>query len=632
MFKNFFKFLSVVFLLAVFAFSQNSFAQLSGTYTIPGAPFATIKAAVDSLNLVGSTGGVTFNVTAGYTENITAPITVTATGTAGNAIVFQKSGAGTNPLVTRTDAGTLTTSALGADGDAIFRMNGTDYITFNGIDVAATDQGIEYGYYTFKPSGTDGCQFVTITNCVVSMTKGTSAYVIGINISNGPLLVSSATGVVVTALSGMNLNVSITGNTVQNVHAGVYVRGATAMPDSNVTVGQSGAGNIITNYGGGSATSTYGVYFIYVDNPSVAYNTITSANHTATLYGIFYSTVTGTVVGSNNAFTLANTAASSATYGIYNSNSVTSANYSNNTFAAGTLSSTGTVYLIYASSSTPDVTVSGNLTSGTINRTGASGSLYCYYNLGSPASGTETFANNNFSNITVAGSSSLYGYYSNTAVGQNRICNNNTFANWTGGTGSTYGIYAASTTSNQIYENDVHDITAGGTVYGIYGSGTNGNFYSNDVYNITTSGTTFYGFYNAASGTTNCYKNQVYNLTGTNASQTLYGFYITSGTINNVYNNFVSDLKAPNSASITGLVGMYISGGTAIGLYYNTVYLNATSVGANFTVSGIYASTTPTVDLRNNVVVNASTPAGTGFAIAYRRSSTTLTSYCSTFR
>ncbi|MDZ7624304.1 MAG: hypothetical protein U5J96_07665 [Ignavibacteriaceae bacterium] len=38
-------------------------------------------------------------------------------------------------------------------------------------------------------------------------------------------------------------------------------------------------------------------------------------------------------------------------------------------------------------------------------------------------------------------------------------------------------------------------------------------------------------------------------------------------------------------------------------------------------------SSTPTVDLRNNVVVNASTPNGTGFAIAYRRSSTTLTSY-----
>ena len=91
---------------------------------------------------------------------------------------------------------------------------------------------------------------------------------------------------------------------------------------------------------------------------------------------------------------------------------------------------------------------------------------------------------------------------------------------------------------------------------------------------------------------------------------TFYGFYITTGTSNSVYNNFVSDLKAPSSASLTGLVGMYVSGGTSIGLYYNTIFLNATSVGANFSASGIYASTTPTVDLRNNIVVNSSTPNG----------------------
>ena len=51
-----FKFITTVFLLTLFAYSQN-YAQLSGSYTIPGSPFATIKAAVDSLNLVGVGGG-----------------------------------------------------------------------------------------------------------------------------------------------------------------------------------------------------------------------------------------------------------------------------------------------------------------------------------------------------------------------------------------------------------------------------------------------------------------------------------------------------------------------------------------------------------------------------------------------
>ena len=73
MFHNFSKYISIVFLLGVFCFTQNSIAQLAGAYTIPGTPFTTIKKAVDSLNIVGvGTGGVTFNVTAGYTESISS--------------------------------------------------------------------------------------------------------------------------------------------------------------------------------------------------------------------------------------------------------------------------------------------------------------------------------------------------------------------------------------------------------------------------------------------------------------------------------------------------------------------------------------------------------------------------------
>lgn len=45
MFKNIFRFVTVVFLLVVFAFTQNSFAQLTGVKTIPG-DYATISAAL----------------------------------------------------------------------------------------------------------------------------------------------------------------------------------------------------------------------------------------------------------------------------------------------------------------------------------------------------------------------------------------------------------------------------------------------------------------------------------------------------------------------------------------------------------------------------------------------------------
>ena len=55
------------------------------------------------------------------------------------------------------------------------------------------------------------------------------------------------------------------------------VRGSTAYYDSVITIGQSGAGNIIQNFGASAVATTYGVYFIYVESPSVAYNTIDNA-------------------------------------------------------------------------------------------------------------------------------------------------------------------------------------------------------------------------------------------------------------------------------------------------------------------------------------------------------------------
>lgn len=309
------------------------YGQLTGIKNIPG-DYSTIAAAVTDLNSQGvGAGGVTFNVAAGHTESVTSAITVTATGSASNPIVFQKSGSGANPVITRTDAGTLTTSVIGGAGDAVIRLEGTDYITFNGIDVTAPQSSIEYGYLTHKPDGTNGCQYVTIKNCNITMTKGTSGYVMGIYIGNGTTSTATATGVTVTANSGRNQNITITGVTIQNVHSGIYVRGssATGFYDTDIIVGASGSGNgnTIQNFGGGNASTTYGIYFIYVNNPTVVYTTITSANHGSTLYGIFYSTVTGDVVGSFNNISLANNSTSSATYHIYNGNTVTSESFNN---------------------------------------------------------------------------------------------------------------------------------------------------------------------------------------------------------------------------------------------------------------------------------------------------------------
>lgn len=597
---------TLVFL--IFIFGSAGFAQLSGSKSIPG-DYATIADAVTALNSGGvGAGGVTFNVAAGHTESISSAITITATGTSGNAIVFQKSGAGANPLITRTDAGSNTTSTLGGMGDPIIQMSGTDYITFDGIDLTASNQGVEYGYLTHKPSGTDGCQNVTIKNCVVTMTKGTSAYVAGIYIGNGASSVSSATGVSVTSNAGRNTFITLIGNTIQNVHAGIICRGNTNIYDSSYTFGQSGSGNTIQNFGGGSATTTYGIYFIYVADPSVSYNTINNAggggsNHASTLYGVFYSTVKGNVVGSNNTITLANSSASSATYGLYSLNTATSEEYNNNVFSAGTLSSTGTIGLLYVSNSTTNKTVSGNSTSGTINRTGASGTFYCYYNNGGPTSGTENIYNNTFDSVSLAGTSTFYGILSTTNAAHTHNIYNNTISDISGGSGIKYGIHRT-LASGSIYSNTIANISGTGTVYGIScGSGTN-YLYKNNIYGLSSSST------------------------GTTAG-TVTGIVVATTGSTYIYNNFISDLNASTCASTDAVRGIGITNtsGTTAGIYYNSIYLNASSTGANFGSSGVYhtysASSLSVLDLRNNVIVNKSTPAGTGLTVALRRNAAT---------
>lgn len=467
------------------------------------------------------------------------------------------------------------------------------------------------------------------------MTKGTSGCVAGIYIGNGASDVSSATGVYVIDESGKNTNILITGNTVQNVHAGICIRGSSVInfSDRDVIVGQNGAGNTILNFGGGNATTSYGIFFMYVANPTASNNTINNTGsggspHGSTLYGIYYSNgVSGTVDGNNNTLNLS-VNASSAIYFISSSNTATSESFSNNTFEAGSFTSTSTSYLISASNGSAFKTISGNAVVAKITKTGASGAFYCYYNGASSAGSTETITGNDFSNITLKGNSTFNGIISTgSSSPQTRVCSGNTLSNITTGTGAVYLIKTTNTMPNLITNNTLQSITAGGTVYGLYFSGINATVYNNRVRDIVTTGAAIYGIFNAGTETTNCYKNKICNLTVNNSTPSLYGLYIQTGTSNNNYNNFISDLKTPVATSEMALAGIFVGGGTRVGVYYNTVFLNSTSTGAQFGSAALYTSTIPTLDVRNNILVNISVPNGSGVTAAFRRNGTSLENY-----
>ena len=667
------------FLVPFLFICYNGFSQLSGTLTIPGS-YATITAAIAALNAQGvGSGGVTFNVAAGYTETASNLI-ITATGTAANPIIFQKSGAGSDPLITAAP-GVSTTL------DGIIILQGINYITFNGIDlkdpvtnITPTTQ-MEWGYALLKNSGTAGCQNVLITNCTITLQRSYSSSV-GIFVANQTP--TSSTALTVTATSGANSNNKFYSNVIQNANTGISITGFNDVSpytyyDQNNDIGglSTTTGNTIQNFGGLAVTS-YAVNVIYQNGCNISYNTI---NNTAgggvtganILYGVQYSTSsgatgtinnnaitlsqgnnasriycissgisgTGTLTASNNTFTPSFVSgASGNVYCIYIVSAMSTSTFSGNQFInCPSLNTTGTIYFIYNAVATPNVTVSSNNIN-MITKPSAGGSIYGYYSSGSPAAGAETISSNTFTGVTVTGATAFYGIWSATSSAlQNKAIYNNIITGITGGASTVYGFYCTAGDICNIYGNTVNTVTTGngstgaGTVYAYYlGSGTTVSLsiYSNTAYGISNLNTgVLTGMYIGGGASINVYKNSIYNLTGSVAASVVYGYYVNTGTAVYLYNNFLSNLLAPVGSSLNAISGIYINGGTNIGLYYNSIYLNATSTAGTFGTSGIYASTIPTVDMRNNNIVNNSTAVGTGWTAAYRRSSTTTSTYAS---
>ncbi len=691
-------------LLFIVCFQHNLDAQLTGTKNIPG-DYATISAAILDLNAQGvGAGGVVFNVAAGYTETIASTISLTATGTVANPITFQKNGAGTNPVLTAYTGGVGTPGTAVQDG--IFRMVGSDYVTIDGIDLSENPANVsnpstmEYGYALYKASATDGCQNVTIKNCVITLNRinnatGTAPAVDGsrgIDVMNA-LPTAATSTVTVTAASGSNSSNKFYNNTIQNCNIGIALIGYAApspftLADTGNDVGGASAatGNTIKNYGGAPAATnpaaairTLAQYAFNISFNTINNNDGAGVSHVTTLRGIYLNTATS-AAGSvnNNTVTLNAGATTSSIYCIDMEAGSTAAsntiNINNNAIINGTYltSTSGSYYCIYMTSSAFTINVNNNLidninvagtgtTAGIYNpasapgtynvnnntisniiRTGTLGTHYSVYT-GSPAVGN--FIGNNINNISftnTASTGSIYGIY-DISSGLAMTYTGNIIQNFsTPTTGTLYGIREFGSSgvkkikNNQVFNFSTTPMGVGGnSMTGIsLATGTTDSVYNNLVYSLNSTGSTggtsgtIIGIL-ASSGTTNFIgKNKVYDLSTTSTGGSVYGIQVSGGTTNTVFNNLVGDLRTPAVNAANNLIGLNFSGGTTVNAYYNTVYLNGISSGALFGSSAISASTSPTLTLNNNILVNNSTSKGaTGFTVAYRRSSTTLTTY-----
>jgi len=614
-------------------------------------------------------------------SNMTVSVSTDLTEDGTNALnQWMETGAGNYTLAIQ-PSGARTIS--GNVATPLISFNGADRVTIDGLNTGGNSLTIS-NLSTSSASGTSTIKFIndaannTVTNCTilgsttVSLASEGGNIVIGtgtttgndnITISNCKIapaganlpskgIYSSGTN---TSSAICNSSISIANCEIYDFFlaggcAGIYV--ATGNTDWNITNNKfyESASRAITG-------NMYGVYFsssTYGNNLQITGNVIGFANNAGTgtfaltssgsFKGVEFTLPTSTTIASNissniiSDISLAASAGSTGIFaGIYNNSNFShvsnSINVNNNQIKNITVNTTtGNVHGIYAGSSTT-LNCNTNIVDNIVrNAAGA------FYGIQYVASTTFTFNANTIRNLSSTNASSTaayYGVYSGGSASNENITGNNIYNLTTSSTGAQTLIGIVNSTGSgvkNIQNNNVYNLTAAAGSAIITGiklaSGSACEVSGNNVYTLS-GGITLYGIQIAAGSTVNTFKNKIYDITSANASPTVYGLYLSGGTTNNVYNNIIGNLKTTAANSAIPLAGIYINTSTA-NIYYNTVCLNATSSGALFGSTAIYANSTPTVNFRNNIFVNNSTPNGTGIASAYRRSTTTLTSYAAT--
>lgn len=514
-------------------------------------------------------------------------------------------------------------------------------------------------------------------------TVTTSATATGSNGGNHNLRILSNN------ISNVNIGIVVVGPTGANDHSDILTIGGAGNGNNISDFGTTGTFSSYANVSG----SVNGILVRNVKNFTISYNIIASSNGgttAGTLRGIYVPSFNNTMATSstnsisNNNISLKSGVASGTINGInveattlsatstldinnndFNNTTHTAGspsgsitfisqtsvpqhiNINNNTFTNLSVATTGSITFITNNVSAPAANsvynTNGNAIVTAFNKTGVGGTVTFFTsNASSVAGSVVNNNNNNFSNITLSGATTIAGWTNTDGGTPSKFINNNTFSNIVTGASSitiinmNFGINTAS-------GNTISNISGGAAVTGISRgtSGTIGDITNNTISGLSSTGASaVIGIAYGGAGSGNISKNKIYDLQVNNAGGTVFGISITSVvTPINVSNNIIGNLTAPlSTASGDAIRGFSItttSSNSTINLFYNTVYLNATSSGANFSTSALFHSnnstaTTGTLNSRNNIFINTSTPNGTGITSAYRRSSTTLTNFGAT--
>jgi len=293
-------------LLVLLALLSSGGARAQTVKYLPGN-YANFRAAITDINANFASGGVVVQVAANYTDQLTSALPpLTAQGAASRPIVFRRVGYGGNPRIVA-PAGTSTTT------DAIVRLSGADYVTFDGIDLLDPSShgnqttAAEFGYAFFRAAPTNGCQNNTIQNCVVTLNRddsnSSSGLIYGIY-GAGTTVAGAAMGA--TSSSGTNSYNNFYDNTILNTQAGIYLTAdanantPNSLLDQDNDVGGTAAatGNTIVNFGG-LAAPAYGIRLVNQNNANASFNSLNNTgNGGVPSIGAFYGIQ---LVGGSNA-------------------------------------------------------------------------------------------------------------------------------------------------------------------------------------------------------------------------------------------------------------------------------------------------------------------------------------------
>lgn len=612
---------------------QNSYAQLSGNYTIPGA-YPTLAAAITDLNTQGVSGAVTFTLTANETAPVGGYVINSFTGaSATNTVTINASSGVVITAYTGTASGTTAATKL----DAIFYLNGCDYVTLDGLtlqeDVANTTaaQWMEYGIAMVAPNASNGVQYCTIKNCSISLTRSyvaTSGFQTPVS-KNGNTAIYAAqhtmtnsTEVVPTSVDGAHSYNTIINNAISNVFNGVVMFGhasATAnLPTGNKIGDTAGTGNTFTDFGSTTATGSGSCHAVRLRsqiNCSVNYNTFTSLNapHAGGhVFGIFLNggSALSTYTTNNNTISVANATTS-------------------------TTNSSARIFGI-RSEQVATWTANGNIIENCVFNTAlASGMTFNGIDINGTFT-TVNITNNQIRNNTMFSTTTttaiFRGLGSEAGTGTNlTLTGNEIYGNTIEGTGTKYHVYGQGTLTNSTINNNVirnQTYPRAGTCYMMYaigGSACNTQFNNNKIRNITSNAaTTFYNFYTSSAGVAVCQGNKVsdFTQTGTGSVYNIYGFPSTSWLVKQ---DTVMNITSTGAGTTYGI---YSS--VATGSIEDCIVSDINGFG---TIYGIYNSNT-TGTVKNNLIENITshTSSTTNAFYGIYTSNTTTTCFGNTIR